>query len=369
MNKYGKLIVALFIFTLGVGISNSSIKTELHENNLGINGLEVAPSMNVSEYIEFTGPPIVLKSEELLNPYRVNIDNANANYSWDKWKSEYAWCSGSGTVDNPYVIENLYINCKGNGGGIYILNSNVSFIIRNCWVNYTGPDELDDGVLVCESMNGIIKDNLFTYTHVGVWVEFSCSLITVSNNFILGDHTTAGKSIGLHLGYMCKNVMYNDNKIINCYEGILGHKFENSTFKGNYIRNTLFPKDEIREPVRFNMISESKIIYNKFEGDAYANAKEFVLITNSLNNTIFNNTVVVNTTSSPSASINTPKFQNGGSSDTGIISLDRCHHNYIAHNMLYVSRSGVNIPGYDIFMILGVLSIISVIIVRKILKK
>ena len=48
-------------------------------------------------------------------------------------------CSGSGIYSDPYVIEDLIIDCGGSGSGIFIENSKISyFIIRNCTIYNSG---------------------------------------------------------------------------------------------------------------------------------------------------------------------------------------------------------------------------------------
>ncbi|MFX0137172.1 MAG: hypothetical protein ACFFDN_26265, partial [Candidatus Hodarchaeota archaeon] len=38
------------------------------------------------------------------------IDDINPDYNWSKIKSENIWCTGSGTFNDPYIIQNLEIN-------------------------------------------------------------------------------------------------------------------------------------------------------------------------------------------------------------------------------------------------------------------
>lgn len=59
------------------------------------------------------------------------IDDSDINFDWNKTATENAWCSGSGTVVDPYIIKYLIIDGSDYSSCITIQNSNISFIIRN----------------------------------------------------------------------------------------------------------------------------------------------------------------------------------------------------------------------------------------------
>ena len=49
------------------------------------------------------------------------------------WAVSQPWCNGSGSLNHPYVIENITINnIDGSGTCLSIKNSNAYFIVRNC---------------------------------------------------------------------------------------------------------------------------------------------------------------------------------------------------------------------------------------------
>ncbi|MFX1557691.1 MAG: hypothetical protein ACFFC9_10595, partial [Promethearchaeota archaeon] len=58
------------------------------------------------------------------------IDDEDPNFNWSKI-AENAWCSGLGTWDNPYIIENVIIDGYGSSYCIKIQNSSKYFVLKN----------------------------------------------------------------------------------------------------------------------------------------------------------------------------------------------------------------------------------------------
>ena len=56
-----------------------------------------------------------------VTPFIVN-DYGQGNYTWEEAVLE-PWCSGNGTLEDPYVIENVVINATNENYGILIYNS------------------------------------------------------------------------------------------------------------------------------------------------------------------------------------------------------------------------------------------------------
>ncbi|MFW9928569.1 MAG: hypothetical protein ACFFD1_04180 [Candidatus Thorarchaeota archaeon] len=75
--------------------------------------------------------PIGIKKNN--NQYKLtSIININGDNNFSSQAIANGW-AGDGTGGNPYIIENLTINTSlTEPYGIFIANTNVSFIIRNC---------------------------------------------------------------------------------------------------------------------------------------------------------------------------------------------------------------------------------------------
>ena len=389
MNRSIKLLGIVILLSFIVAIFCTSLETYRNDKKLapdGFNHLGISPVLNVSDYIKFTGPPVTYDPYEKPNvKFRINIayrprvnytwlNEANySNYHWNKWAAEYEWCSGSGTPNDPYIIENLFFDLQGVGGGMLIEDSREHFIVRNCWFNHSGRGELDAGIYIIKSGNGTITNNIFTNIQRSVLIHLNGDInitnINITNNYIVGYNTGRGGADGggfqLCSEPGCESVLFEGNKLINCYYPIHIWGIRNTTIKNNYILNTAF--EDMKVPIKLVEVNDSKVIYNAFDG-LYSKLETFVLIIGgSGNNIVKNNTQVVNSTASSSASVCMPKFSS--STDTNLLELENCYNNLIAHNRVYISRSGANILGYDIFVILGVLGIISMIVAKKVIKR
>jgi len=77
-----------------------------------------------------------LKKSSGYSPDFIHIDGSIEN-NWSNTANLYTWCYGSGTWEQPYIIENCTIDVFGSPteSGIFINNSKQEyFIIRNCTV-------------------------------------------------------------------------------------------------------------------------------------------------------------------------------------------------------------------------------------------
>ena len=86
--------------------------------------------------------------------------------------------SGSGTADDPYVIENLLIDASGSHG-IWIENTTKHFIIRNCVVENGGGTHW--GIYLKNVRNGRIENNTCENNLDGIALGLSSNNI-LSNN-------------------------------------------------------------------------------------------------------------------------------------------------------------------------------------------
>ncbi|MBN2151546.1 MAG: right-handed parallel beta-helix repeat-containing protein [Candidatus Lokiarchaeota archaeon] len=103
--------------------------------------------------------------------------------NWSAVRSTYPWCSGAGTAGDPYVIENLYMNCHGTRTGIIIEQTSEHFVVRNCtvfnaegngsgiWLQFTDNGELSGNTIV-DNQGG------------GIYLYYDCNNITVIGNSV-----------------------------------------------------------------------------------------------------------------------------------------------------------------------------------------
>lgn len=363
--KNKNLVLFLVLLTI-LMISVPSLNTQKSQDEVDIFNLRASQvSWNVSEYVEFTGPPIDASYPDYLAVFRIYIDDTDPNYNWSKTKAENAWLTGSGTPGDPYIIEDLYIDAQGDGGGIYIKSTDKHFVIRDCWVNNSGSNEYDVGVLVRWSENGIIEDNIFTYTKKGVWIEFYNNNITVSGNYMISDPSLVARAVDCD--YYNNDIVIDGNVIVNFYDGMYIYDFStNVTISDNYVANFIFEEWE-DAPVRFDRVNDSSVVYNMLDG-VYTQLGVFAEVLGGGNNIVTDNTVVsadsVNIPEIPILS-NNPKLQASGKSG---VNLQGSYNNLIAHNKI-LGGADLEIPGYDTLLILSLAGIMFTALIVKICLK
>jgi len=111
-------------------------------------------------------------------------------------------CTGSGTSNDPYVIEDLEINGGDSGSCILIANSDVHFRIENCTISNAGVGWGDGGIKLYDVYNGHIIDNTANVNgFVGIILEYC------HNNNISGNSANNNIEYGIGLWYSDHNVI------------------------------------------------------------------------------------------------------------------------------------------------------------------
>jgi parallel beta-helix repeat protein len=139
-------------------------------------------------------------------------------HNWT-WARTQEWCRvGNGSVGNPYLLENVSIDCGGLGTGIFINNShNIHFKIQNCTVTNSGSGDYDGGIKLENTSNGTIMDNNCSENgRSGVIFFNKCDFNTIANN-------TANNNLvyGIYLNTDCdSNTILNNTANNNLVNGI-----------------------------------------------------------------------------------------------------------------------------------------------------
>ena len=256
----------------------------------------------------------------------IDIDDADPTKNWAITKASYEWCQGSGTLSDPYVIENVTVNGNDAQSCIAIKNSNEYFIIRNCTLYNSSlglTGDRDGGIKLINATNGkIIKNhchnnnfgglllfsgsnnnsiinNIVEYNlHDGVWVR-NCNSVNIignnlSNNGDRGVYTSSSNNItitnnivysnelsGIGLSNSNNNFFLHNIVYDNRDYGISLSSSHYNLIKGNIIfLNYVGIRPYTCE---HNIIRENIVYQNEYSGIA--------LIFNNQNNTIFNNSI------------------------------------------------------------------------------
>ncbi len=254
-------------------------------NGIGDTPYDVPPGGGSIDYL-----PIWNKQ----GPILINDLPSNPN-NWT-WAVTQAWCSGSGTESNPYIIEGLNIDANFTDSCIKILNSEAHFIIRGCELNNSIVSGSEAGVYLNNVTNGniidnhfdnnrntgvylflsdynLISGNLLTNNKHGIYLEGSYNEIL--GNKIFGDGSGSGIIIQFSNGY--HDNLIDGNTVENCWQGMFLFDSDNNTISGNTALKNLNYGIVLTAGANNNFISGNIVFNNTLSG---------IIIDNSIDNTV-----------------------------------------------------------------------------------
>ncbi|MFW9970976.1 MAG: nitrous oxide reductase family maturation protein NosD [Candidatus Odinarchaeota archaeon] len=191
----------------------------------------------------------------VLPPININ-DMGFGDYTWVQAASQ-PWCSGSGTWNNPYIIENVTI-VGASSNSLSIEYSTKHFIVRNCTFTNSGGG-VAGGIKLYATNNGILYNNT-CINNLGSGIR-----LEVSHNNTISDCITSHNSDGIDLYADC-----DDNRIYNC-------KIRNN-IRGIYL-NSGCDRNEIKNNI---IINNTHITYES----------QGINVAYSHFNEIYNNTLI-----------------------------------------------------------------------------
>ncbi|MBY9015585.1 MAG: right-handed parallel beta-helix repeat-containing protein [Candidatus Lokiarchaeota archaeon] len=206
------MILVLSLATFYSFHINKSTNTEDAYNNNKIN-------LKTAGYWDLTGTLIL-------------IDDSDITKNWSYTAATYDWCSGSGTWNDPYLIENVTIDGQDAGSCLKILHSKTAyFIIRNCTLFNSFTDSLHGNLLIDNVNNGLLTNNTCYDGRYGIYLDNNSDNNTIVEN-ILRDNNVGGVFLWDGCG---GNKIANNTLINNDYFGI----HINYDSDGNNITNNI----------------------------------------------------------------------------------------------------------------------------------
>ena len=154
--------------------------------------------------------PLQKDFSESLKPAYYNISpiyikDDDPAQDWAYHESHYPWCSGSGAKNDPYIIDNVFIDAGCVGNCIRILNSDVYFIIQNSILNNSVH-----GIDLDYADNGLIQNNtISSHGQHGIIWGMNSDNITIHNN------TFSNNYRGIRILSFCENVIITNNIFSN----------------------------------------------------------------------------------------------------------------------------------------------------------
>jgi Periplasmic copper-binding protein (NosD) len=180
--------------------------------------------------------------------------NTTHSGNWN-WAVNQPWCSGNGTILNPYTIENIRFTATSLNSCLLIQNSSVSFKIINC--KFTNATTNFAGIDIRNSSNGVIDLNNISTNFIGINLHKKCVNINMTNNEI-GNNTYGILAFGIYFNGMVtieeqvsacyiksNNFTINDHAIfLNgsiTYVWITDNTISNSTITGVILKGSSVP--------------------------------------------------------------------------------------------------------------------------------
>jgi parallel beta-helix repeat protein len=268
-------------------MSLAAIQTGLNNNNLN-NILICTEEDNLKESYTPSGRIVI------------DLEDSDSDNDWDD-----APCTGAGVPGNPYIIEDLEIDCAGTGSGITIIHSDAYFIIRDCLIYDSSSSGNYAGIDLRDVENGrIIRNNISYNQGYGICLTWyaerhvqasppyiyytydACKNIEIYDNDI--DHND--KSGIYLLGYNTETypieyINITGNRIgSNVDHGIYTDKANNNTIIDNDCNNN-YDHGMYLLDSNFNSIEENTCNNNNDDG---------MRLSSSDGNTVFNNTITGN---------------------------------------------------------------------------
>lgn len=301
----------------------------------------------------FLSQPIIVRNYKVkqqaenswILPYKIHIDN-----NWSLTNSTYDWCSGSGTSNNPYVIENVTIDGEGLGSCVLIKNSVDYFRIENCTMYNSGSNSGDAGIKFVNVMRGTLHKNNCSNNNYGISLSISNInnisynilsfnqvgiSIQGSSNIIIHNIVISNDDRGIHT-VDCDDSNFLNNIIFNSNDGMFLEYSNNNYISNNelnYNDNGLCLKGSYDNNIKNNLINE-----NRNYGVQLVYSDNNFISNNELNYN--NNGLLLEHSSSNSIIINSinENINNG-------MNLVGSDSNYISNNDLNCNENGLSLLG------------------------
>jgi parallel beta-helix repeat protein len=204
-------------------------------------------------------------------PFSIYI-NGNENFTAANGVS-----GGSGTENDPYIIEYWDINAD-NTNGIEIVDTTDYFVIRNCYV-HDGSSSYYAGIFFDNVKNGTVNNNIVENNSAGIclWLSdnntFSGNTViknyygvylenALSNNNTFSGNTVVNNSHGIWLAYSFNNIISGNTVQNNSQNGFWLDDCENNIISGNTVQNNHTYGFNLNYQTKNNIICHNNIINN-----------------------------------------------------------------------------------------------------------
>ena len=242
---------------------------------------------------------------------------------------------GSGTVDDPYLIEWLYIiGLSGDNNLIYIEGTTAYFCIKNNLID--GSSVTFSGISLNNAIHGtIINNTVYNNNGDGIRLEPSAN-----NNLIVNNTAYNNNWKGIRLHTASNNIVVNNTVYNNGEDGIwIGNTSNNNTIIGNIVRDNpngiVITLDDPTYPAsEYNIIDSNIVFNNRWPGIRLSKSKN-ATVSNNIVRDNGENGISLNDQSVNNLISNNIVNNNGGN---GIALGDQSVNNLIYNNRIYTNN-------------------------------
>ncbi|KKK46172.1 MAG: hypothetical protein Lokiarch_03580 [Candidatus Lokiarchaeum sp. GC14_75] len=331
-----------------------------------------------------------VSSKEIIN-YENNLKNLkNSGYwplpnisindlAWNNWvwAATKDWCSGTGTLGDPYIIENVTI--KNSMEGIKIRDSIKYFVVRNVTIynvtisgiklnNVTNGVFFDNnissnilwGMYLSDSNYNLIKENfIFNNSEDGILLKMLSNNNTIKKNIIKNS-----TGMGISITTQSNNNTISENIVNNgLYDGIYLHSSVNNAVLRNNVTNNsgdgiFISTGSSGTTVRENILNLNNQGINLI-GNVNTTIKDNIIknstytgiyLDNCNSSIVLGNTVNDNTDSGiylTYSSYNNITSNSVSGNNDGIYLEDESYYNLISGNIMDGNNQGLNLYYVD----------------------
>ena len=210
--------------------------------------------------------PIISANVENCNHPPIIIDGN------DDFTSENGVTGGNGTEEDPYIIEDWIIEGGGsNKEGIFIMNTDAYFVIRNCTANGfygSSSEQWGSGIRLSSVENGRIEDSTTFVNQRGICVDKNSAYIEIVNC------SCGNYSFNFARGILCDSSQHISIISTECHDteyGLILHNetsyvlIKNSSFYNNYWDGIL-GLERSRRSIFNHTIKNCKVYNNVYGG-------------------------------------------------------------------------------------------------------
>lgn len=255
----------------------------------GVSSIIVVIAIVIVVAIAGIGSYLLLKSEKKeggLTPHDPIHIEGNAGFT-----AANGVVAGSGTADDPYIIECWDISSE-NAKGVWIENTDARFIIRNCYVHdgYPYNSPFGGGIFFKEVKNGKVEKCTLenNYEHIALFQSYNNTIsnntcqnrgyygieLAQSSNNTLSNNTCLNNSVyGIVLGASDNNSISTNIAKNNRGGIVLINDSNNNFISGNIVENNIYNGIFITSDSDNNLIYHNNFMNN--ENQAYDNGSNF----------------------------------------------------------------------------------------------